>query len=395
MTLATTADRRAELEDYTQREYPTHPFDNGIRRDNLEPLMLNYFAMSQAFPHLQSSAQRDEILSAVANNHDLPIDYEITAVVGNFLAWDETGGHNCVLGRGNAGLPEITDTRGGFHANILRTDLQLILGRKDIAPSYGRPTQSYLLKLADGLSAKDPLRRCATMVAFEVHAERMITALWASVAELTKLDRDRLRYFAVHVGGADPAEAYHVAMVGRMLDALVQPEDFDRFFEFFAEAYADNIEWCEAIKHVHSSPVRVVDGAGGELWHRGSCHCGRVSFVVAAPRRPAVVRCNCSICSMTGHLHLTVPEDKFRLLAGEEHLTSYRFNTKIAHHRFCSACGVKPFYRPRSHPDAISVNARCLDEGTVDGYSVSDFDGRTWDGEDDASLDRAIGIARH
>ncbi len=113
--------------------------------------------------------------------------------------------------------------------------------------------------------------------------------------------------------------------------------------------------------------------------HAGGCHCGRVRFEVQAPRDIEVSECNCSICSKTGYLHLIVPKQRFRLLAGAEALTSYRFNTGVAEHLFCRHCGVKSFYVPRSHPDGISVNARCLDDGSVAGIKVSAFDGANWE----------------
>jgi hypothetical protein len=60
-------------------------------------------------------------------------------------------------------------------------------------------------------------------------------------------------------------------------------------------------------------------------------------------------------------------------------LTSYSFNTRTAKHLFCSICGIKSFYVPRSHPDGFSVNARCLDEGTVLGLSIGKVNGREWE----------------
>jgi len=113
--------------------------------------------------------------------------------------------------------------------------------------------------------------------------------------------------------------------------------------------------------------------------HTGGCHCGRVRFEVTAPARLDVSECNCSICSKTGFLHLIVPRARFKLLSGEESLTTYRFNTGVAKHLFCSHCGIKSFYVPRSHPDGYSVNARCLDEGTVEGMSVKKIDGKNWE----------------
>jgi hypothetical protein len=108
--------------------------------------------------------------------------------------------------------------------------------------------------------------------------------------------------------------------------------------------------------------------------HSGGCHCRRVRFEVDAPASIEVLDCNCSMCRMTGFLHLIVPATRFRLLHGDDALTEYRFNTGTARHLFCRHCGVKAFYVPRSHPDGWSVNARCLDAGTVTGMTVTPFD---------------------
>jgi hypothetical protein len=113
--------------------------------------------------------------------------------------------------------------------------------------------------------------------------------------------------------------------------------------------------------------------------HRGGCHCGRVAYEVEAPARLLVHECNCSICSMTGYLHLIVPASRFRLLRGTEALAVYTFNTGTARHMFCRHCGIKSFYVPRSNPDGYSVNARCLDPATVAAIETEPFDGRHWE----------------
>jgi hypothetical protein len=113
--------------------------------------------------------------------------------------------------------------------------------------------------------------------------------------------------------------------------------------------------------------------------HKGGCHCGAVRFEVEAPTVLEVQQCNCSICSMTAYLHLIVPASRFRLVAGEEALETYRFNTKVARHLFCRTCGVKSFYVPRSNPDGISVNARCLEPETIAALRIVTFDGRHWE----------------
>jgi len=108
--------------------------------------------------------------------------------------------------------------------------------------------------------------------------------------------------------------------------------------------------------------------------HRGGCHCGAVAFEVDAPARLTVSDCNCSICRMSGYLHLIVPRSRFRLLRGEGELTEYRFGSGTARHLFCRRCGVKSFYVPRSNPDGYSVNARCLERSTIEHVEVEPFD---------------------
>jgi GNAT superfamily N-acetyltransferase len=110
----------------------------------------------------------------------------------------------------------------------------------------------------------------------------------------------------------------------------------------------------------------------------GSCHCGRVRFRVTAALAP-IVRCNCSICRKKGFLHLIVPPEQFELLAGAGDLTVYRFNTGTAKHQFCRHCGIHPFYVPRSDPDKIDVNVRCLEGVDLDALRVDPFDGDNWE----------------
>ena len=112
---------------------------------------------------------------------------------------------------------------------------------------------------------------------------------------------------------------------------------------------------------------------------RGGCHCGAVQFEVDLPEVAEVRRCNCSICRMSGYLHLTVARRDFRLLSGEDVLTEYRFNTGVARHLFCRTCGIKSFYVPRSHPHAWSVNLNCLEVLEEVAVQIEDFDGSNWE----------------
>lgn len=112
--------------------------------------------------------------------------------------------------------------------------------------------------------------------------------------------------------------------------------------------------------------------------YTGSCHCGAVQFEVEAPEVVECQDCNCSICSKSGFLHLIVPKSKFKLLRGENRLTTYTFDTGEAKHRFCNICGIKSFYIPRSNPDGIDVNVRCLDPQPKK-INVEHFDGKNWE----------------
>ncbi len=113
--------------------------------------------------------------------------------------------------------------------------------------------------------------------------------------------------------------------------------------------------------------------------HKGGCHCGRVRYEVDAPNDIEGTRCNCSICRMTGYLHLFVPKNRFNLISGEDDIETYTFNTGIAQHYFCRQCGIKSFYVPRSHPEGISVNINCLDPASIASVKVSSFDGANWE----------------
>jgi hypothetical protein len=114
-------------------------------------------------------------------------------------------------------------------------------------------------------------------------------------------------------------------------------------------------------------------------WKKGGCHCGAVRYEALVPQEIELVACNCSICAMTGYQHLIVPKDRFRLVSGKRKLSAYTFETGAAKHYFCSVCGIKSFYVPRSHPDGYSVNFRCLDDQEFRSVLTVDFDGRHWE----------------
>lgn len=111
---------------------------------------------------------------------------------------------------------------------------------------------------------------------------------------------------------------------------------------------------------------------------QGGCHCGAVRFQILVDRW-IVQDCNCSICRKKGFLHLILPPENFTLLKGQDHLTTYTFNTGIAKHTFCRVCGIHSFYHPRSHPGWIDVNIRCLDQDVISYFKIESFDGSNWE----------------
>ena len=117
--------------------------------------------------------------------------------------------------------------------------------------------------------------------------------------------------------------------------------------------------------------------------YAGGCHCRRVRFRVTGDLSRVTV-CNCSMCTMKGLLHMIVAVDQFEILSGRDALTTYSFNTHVAKHTFCSVCGIHPFYVPRSNPDMIDVNVRCIDDIDLTTINPMSFDGKHWESEFEA-----------
>ena len=112
--------------------------------------------------------------------------------------------------------------------------------------------------------------------------------------------------------------------------------------------------------------------------YKVSCHCGAFEGQVEAPAEVLVHDCNCSICAKSGHLHLIVPKTRFTPLKGLDELSVYTFSTHVAKHHFCPTCGIRPFYTPRSNPDGVDVNARCLTP-QPERLTIEPFDGQNWE----------------
>jgi hypothetical protein len=103
--------------------------------------------------------------------------------------------------------------------------------------------------------------------------------------------------------------------------------------------------------------------------YQGSCHCGAVRFEIETDF-PELTMCNCSICRRKNALMVKVHEGSFRLLAGADSITEYRFHTRTARHFFCRVCGIYPFHRKRVTPDHLGINVYCLHNFDPAGITV-------------------------
>jgi hypothetical protein len=103
--------------------------------------------------------------------------------------------------------------------------------------------------------------------------------------------------------------------------------------------------------------------------YQGSCHCGAVRFEITTDF-PELTTCDCSICRRKNALMVKVHESDFRLVAGQESLSTYQFHTRTARHYFCSVCGIYPFHRKRVAPDHYGVNVFCVENFDPSGIPV-------------------------
>ena len=106
--------------------------------------------------------------------------------------------------------------------------------------------------------------------------------------------------------------------------------------------------------------------------YHSSCHCGAVQLELTLPNGlEELRRCDCSMCRRRGAIVASVTLDNLKLVKGEDKLSLYQFNTKVAKHFFCSVCGIYTHHQRRSNPHLYGFNVACV-EG-VDPYALGDI----------------------
>jgi hypothetical protein len=235
-----------QIESLVKEISPVHPFEKGLKRENAEPVLSHYLGLCLCAPYIIGGSNKDLFLNCIFSGRKIDKNIEITTAISSFLSLDETGSYMKLMEGGHEALPDILDT-SNFHSNILRRDLKFLFG-KNIEPVHTSQLKYYFVQLSEGLSSLDDLQRCACLVALEVHSEIMILALWNSIHKaFPEVDKDKLEYFYLHVGGNNPAEQYHVEMTERMIDEIVSTEDFPIFAEYLKKFYTLNVELCNHI----------------------------------------------------------------------------------------------------------------------------------------------------
>ncbi len=110
----------------------------------------------------------------------------------------------------------------------------------------------------------------------------------------------------------------------------------------------------------------------------GACHCKKVKFKFLSVDHVNIIECNCSICRPINFLHLIIPHKDFTLINGKRLLKTYKFGTKSAIHFFCTSCGVKSFYQPRSHKNCYSINYLSINNPPLIKKKIK-FDGKNYE----------------
>lgn len=248
---ASASDIVTELESLIGERFPLHPFEVGITKENFEQVMAEYLAMSIAFPYIQAGSAHENYRKAIQISGDTNHNLEITAAIGTLLVSDEFGADELIRQSNKEQIPLASHVEQCIHSNLLRHDIATILG-KPLKPRWSSATRSYLDQLFFAFSDQTKNRNVAYMITFEMHAYKMILAIWSAINRCFGMHKySELQYFSRHIGGDSPAEALHIEMTLKMIDALISDEDREGFILTCTEGFTTNIRWCESILSNH------------------------------------------------------------------------------------------------------------------------------------------------
>tara|TARA_B100000029_G_scaffold453742_1_gene479795 strand:- start:2111 stop:2452 length:342 start_codon:yes stop_codon:yes gene_type:complete len=104
-----------------------------------------------------------------------------------------------------------------------------------------------------------------------------------------------------------------------------------------------------------------------------NCHCKAVELEVDTDLEN-IKQCNCSICKRKNAKMNLIPKKSIKIIKGEDNLTTYKFNTKLAEHFFCKTCGIYTHHNRRTDPNGVGINIGCIDEIDPFKYEASFVD---------------------
>lgn len=118
---------------------------------------------------------------------------------------------------------------------------------------------------------------------------------------------------------------------------------------------------------------------------KAQCHCGQVTFEIDGDIPEKLTRCTCSYCAKKGALHAYYRPDQLRITADTRAHATYRWNTKLVAHHFCSTCGCatysdSPAFEMDGSWDQVTrrlgVNARLFEGFDAANAPVTVIDGK-------------------
>ena len=114
------------------------------------------------------------------------------------------------------------------------------------------------------------------------------------------------------------------------------------------------------------------------MQYTGSCHCKAVQFAFESDEINSGLQCNCSICKRKNAI-MSVKSylpSEFRLLCGQDSLSSYHWGDHDVNHYFCNVCGIYPFHDTSFEPGKFRVNLGCIDKIEPNELDIIYFDGK-------------------